>query len=366
MPRFEEEIQKAIATGIFPGASLLVGRKGEILYRNFFGFASLLPEKESLTAQTLFDIASLTKAVSTTTLAMVALQEKRLSLDIAVSKKVPELAGGEKSRITVRHLLKHTSGLPDWRPYFQEIEREKPSLLGTREAATVYLEKISEEPLVVPPAYQRIYSDVGFILLGISLERIFGIPLDRLFQEKVAEPLGLTATCFLPSDRPSPDRHRFAATEDSPWRKRILRGEVHDDNAFAMGGVAGHAGLFSAVDDLHTFLTEIEKGFRGQSALFSQDAVLEFVGPKVKFKLGWDTPTLPESQAGSHFSRNTIGHLGYTGCSFWADLDEDMHVILLTNRVHPSSKNEEIRKLRPGLHDMIYEELISASIASQK
>ncbi len=353
----DEMMAQGIAQGVFPGAALLVASKGTILYRSFFGQASVIPHKEPVTEGTIWDIASLTKPVVTASLALQACLEKRLSLKEQVSRQIPEMAeDGAKKKITIRHLLKHTSGLPAWKPYYEEIERERPELLGCRESRQVYLAKISHEPLQVPISFRRIYSDLGFILLGILLEDLFEAPLDRLFAEKIAGPLGMKDTWYVPIGAKLPRPYTtFAATEESAWRKKLIRGEVHDDNAYALGGVAGHAGLFSTVDDLHQFLTAIETAVREGHPLFPRELVEEFIGPKTRIKLGWDTPSEEGSQAGRYFSKNSIGHLGYSGCSFWADLDRGFHVILLTNRVHPTAANEKIKEFRPKIHDLIEE-----------
>lgn len=358
MPRFEEEIHQVTESHKIPGVSLLVARGEEILYQNQFGLASLLPLKTPLQSHHLFDIASLTKPVVTTTLLLLKRKTDRLSLDTPLVKQLPELSEGEKERITLRHLLKHTSGLPAWKAFYEEIRLSHPDLWGKRDCGQIYLDKISHESLEVPIAYRRIYSDLGFILLGLYLERLQGKPLDQLFSECVASPLGLSQTRFISNEAPPIDRTLFVSTENSPVRQKILQGEVHDENAYCLGGVAGHAGLFSNSLDLHRFLYEIEKGYHGQSEFFPQEDLHEFIGPKVKIKLGWDTPEGENSQAGIHFSRNSIGHLGYTGCSFWIDLDRKFHIILLTNRVHPSSQDETIKTFRPRLHNLIYEELI--------
>lgn len=359
MSRVTKAIQQAVDEKVFPGAALLVASKGEVLVREFFGNATLLPSPEPVTEKTLFDIASLTKPVSTAMLTLAAVKEKGLPLNGTASRYLEGFREEDKGKITIRHLLKHTSGLPAWRPYYEEIAREHPDAVGKRESRQHYLEKISQEPLEMPVAYQRIYSDLGFILLGILIEDFWEMTLDQIFLGNVATPLEMKDTFYIPVGAGSPRPYNtFAATEESVRRKKLIRGEVHDDNAYTLGGVAGHAGLFSTVDDLHRFLTAFEKGYRGQHPLLSQDLVQEFVGPKVKIKLGWDTPSQENSQAGKYFSKNSIGHLGYTGCSFWADLDQDFHVILLTNRVHPSSKNEAIKQFRPKIHDLIYEELI--------
>lgn len=332
--RIDEEMEKAVREGIFPAGALLVASKNEILYRKFFGQA---------TEATLFDIASLTKPVATASLALFSLQDKNISLSEAVSKQLKEFDAEDKKKITLRHLLKHTSGLPAWKPYFEEIAREHPEAAASRKSEPYYLGKISQEPLETPIGFQRLYSDLGFILLGIYLEEIWGMPLDELFAEKIASPFGLKNTFYVRNGSAPRPLSFFAPTGESTFRKKRIVGEVHDDNAYMLGGVAGHAGLFSNVDDLHRFVLGYQESFKKR--------------PK-ESKLGWDSPSPENSQAGNEFSKNSIGHLGFTGCSLWMDLEKEFHVILLTNRVHPSSKNEEIKKSRPLIHDIVYEELI--------
>jgi CubicO group peptidase (beta-lactamase class C family) len=343
--QIEMTMEGAIREGVFPGAALLVAKADRVLHRAFYGNSSLLPAPEPVTETTLWDIASLTKPLAAASLALVSMKEKGLSLSSHAAKYLPVLDVEDKKKITIRHLLKHTSGLPAWRPYFEDVAREHPERVGRRDSRDLYLEKIACEPLESAVSYRKIYSDLGFILLGILLEDFWGTGLDRLFEEKVAGPLALRNTFYIPigSSPPRPSA-QFAATEDSAWRGRVLRGEVHDDNAYTLGGVAGHAGLFSNVDDLHRFLLAVREGWGGAK--------------KTDAKLGWDVPEPKNSQAGKYYSKNSIGHLGYSGCSMWMDLEQDFHVILLTNRVHPTSKNEAIKAFRPKIHDSIYEQLI--------
>jgi len=337
---------EAIANGVFPGASLLVAKGETIVHRGFYGNATLLPKPEPVTETTIWDIASLTKPMATAALAMASVKEKGLSLNSHAAKYLPVLHTETHRKITLRHLLKHTSGLPAWRPYFERLAKESPQDMGKQRARDRYLEYIAEEPLEAAVSFKKIYSDLGFIVLGILLENFWEMSLEQLLGEKIAGPLGLKNTFYAPIGAASPRPHaQFAATEDSAWRGRLLRGEVHDDNCYALGGVAGHAGLFSQVDDLHRFLLWIRGEFR-------RDA-------KTDRTLGWDKPEIKNSQAGKHFSKHSIGHLGYSGCSMWMDLEKDFHVVLLTNRVHPSSKNDAIKQFRPKIHDSIFEELIA-------
>lgn len=352
----DDTMNQAIRDGVFPGAALLVCKQGEIVLRQFYGSRSLIPAPEPVTEDTLFDIASLTKPVATGSLALAAIQEKRLSLDDRLARYFGDIPEGKKP-ITIAHLLAHTSGLPDWKPYYEIVAREHPRSRGKAANRKYFQPKILNEPLAAGVGEKRIYSDLGYLLLGFLLEDTYKKPLDLLFEEKIARPLDLSHTSYLPIGQSRPDAV-CAATENSAWRKKLIVGEVHDDNAYMLGGVAGHAGLFSTVDDLHAFLSAFEVGYRMGHRLFSQDAVLKFVGAERNIKLGWDTPALENSQAGSYFSKNSIGHLGYTGCSMWADLEKDFHVILLTNRVHPSAQNDRIKEFRPKIHGLLNETLL--------
>lgn len=339
-------LMDAIGHGVFPGASLLVAKGGTIVHRGFYGNATLLPKPEPVTEATLWDIASLTKPVATAALAMIAVREKGLSLNSHAAKYLPILHTETHRKITLRHLLKHTSGLPAWKPYFERLAQEHPEDLGRSKARDHYVNYIAEEPLEAAVSFKKIYSDLGFIVLGVLLESLFAQSLDHLFVEKIAIPLALKNTFFIPTGTELPrPLALFAATENSAWRGRLLRGEVHDDNCYALGGVAGHAGLFSHIDDLNRFLLSVRENISNANK-------------KTDMTLGWDVPEPIGSQAGKYFSKNSIGHLGYSGCSLWMDLEKDFHVILLTNRVHPTSKNEAIKQFRPILHDKIFEECI--------
>ncbi|MBI2345871.1 MAG: beta-lactamase family protein [Deltaproteobacteria bacterium] len=356
-------MKQAVDSGVFPAAELLVCRGGAIVHHRHYG-----QSREG----TLYDIASLTKVISTTTLAMQWIAEGRLKLTDRMADHLPELPHDTHGAITIEQILQHCAGYPRWQPYYQEVPIRA---IGTPEGRRIILESALREPLVYPPGTNCIYSDIGYILLGELLERIGGNGLEHLFVERIAEPLDLlnTGYCPLPSSErmiPRPadyaiDR-RYAPTEDCPWRRKVLHGEVHDQNCYAMGGVAGHAGLFSTAEDLHAFVHQFAACDRGHSEWIPSAVVRRFLrfsdrlpAADATWVLGWDTPAHPNSQAGRHFSRHSVGHLGYTGCSLWIDLENDCWVILLTNRIHPSTTNEKIRAFRPALHDLIYEELLS-------
>ncbi len=327
-------LSEGLLNQVFPAASLLVSKQGHVIYRKNMGCAD----------DSLFDIASLTKPFATATLIQKLLEEKRIRLHQPITTFLKEFDTKEKRLMTFQHLLDHTSGLPAWRPYFETLAQEKPKLMATWEARQWYVEKIASEPLENGLGTKRVYSDLSFIILGVILENILKTKLEILFKRQIVDPLDLKASFFrrVGSETPFP-LEKFLPTGQPPstfGRTYTLCGEVNDDNAYALGGVAGHAGVFSTVDDLNIFLNFIH----------SQKS-------KNEIRLGWDTPTQP-SQSGTHFSPNSIGHLGYTGCSMWIDFDQDFHVIFLTNRTQISYENDRIKTFRPKLHDLIYKTLI--------
>lgn len=375
--------EEAIAKGVFPSADLLVARGEEILFESRYGDAR---------EDTCFDISSLTKPVSSATLAMFMIAEGLLKYEDTVYQWLAGARQSAHKSMTIRHLLNHTSGIPDWQPYFRELPI---SLVGTEAGKRFILENCYNEPLLAEPGEKTIYSDIGYIILGEILEQAGSAELDALFAQYIARPLGIENTFFVRTlgaplqtsskrtdttakqhthvsgytpkkeGSASDKKHRrFAPTEDCPWRERVIHGEVHDQNAYALGGVAGHAGLFSTARDLNTFSLELTRCYFGKSDWIPQNVTKEFIQEgKTKpvgneFVLGWNRPSKKNSASGHHFSPNTIGHLGYTGCSIWIDLNEDFRIILLTNRIHPSSTNQKISLFRPRIHDLIYVELI--------
>lgn len=384
-PSIDRAFKKALADGIFPAADLLVAKGGEVICQAHYGNAR---------EHTCFDIASITKSVSTATLTMMLVAEELLKLDDTVYQWLAGAREPAHRQMTVRHLLEHTAGFPAWQPYYRELPL---SLVGTEAGKRLLLDSCFHEELITAPGEKTLYSDIDYMLLGEIVEQAGGVPLDMLFSQRIARPLELSDTFFvrtmgqpvqtsrrtttsadqhvpipkhgLPAERPKRkegEHRRFAPTEDCPWRERVLHGEVHDQNAYALGGVAGHAGLFSTATDLHRFARELVRCWRGESNWIPQGVVREFI-PEEKMKpvgdeyaLGWSRPSRQDSASGHRFSANTIGHLGYTGCSLWIDLSQDFWIILLTNRIHPTTMNEKIKPFRPMLHDLIYDELIAS------
>jgi CubicO group peptidase (beta-lactamase class C family) len=355
-----QTMNDAVDRGVFPSAQLLVAKKGDVILDESFGNAR--PE-------TIFDVASLTKPISTATLIMQLVASDKIRLDDSITLYLPQCFHDSKKSITLRHLLSHSSGLPSWQPYYQIIPTDD---IGKPAGKLQIIEAISNEPLTYPAGYQSIYSDLGFILLGDMIEHITRESLDNLFSSRIAKPLDLQNTFYIRLNkegrRPAFIKPEgFAPTEHCPWRNRVLRGEVHDQNCYAIGGVAGHAGLFSTTGDIHKFILALTNSFKGQQGFLSKEILERFLPFHYKLTecnstwlLGWDTPDHINSQAGSHFSQKSIGHLGYTGCSMWIDLDKDFWIILLTNRIHPTTTNEKIKSFRPMIYNMIYEEIIAS------
>lgn len=379
-------MQAAVKAGVFPGAVLLVRARGRIAYERAFGFASLLPREEAASLETVYDLASLTKPLATASAILCLVQDSRLGLDDPLDELLAELKGSAVGRATVSHLLNHSSGLPGWRPFYERIaeqDRVRPGFLGSVAAKELVLALIRDEDLVFPVGTRSLYSDLGFMLLGLVVERHAGCPLDRFIHERVYRAINAEPLLFIqhaPSPHPFPPgvpvtflhatgqggeekvRGDIASTEEDAWRGRMLRGEVHDENAYAMGGVAGHSGLFGTASAVLAVSGAWLASYLGRDALLSPDLVRRFVTrqdrtPISSWGLGWDTPSDPSS-SGTHFSPRSFGHLGYTGTSLWIDPEREVEVVLLSNRVHPTRRNEEIRKFRPFIHDVIYEELL--------
>ena len=322
-----------------------------------FGALTRDAKAPKVTANTIYDMASLTKVIVTTTSAMMLVQQKRLDLDAPVERYLPEFSAAAKfdpnpawrARITVRMLMLHDSGLPAHRDYYKEAKGHD-----------AVLAKIFAEPLVREPGTQVEYSDLGFILLGEIIERLTGESLEQFAKDHIFAPLGMSDTMYNP---PASLRARIAPTElDTDFRKRLLRGEVHDENAFALGGVSGNAGLFSTADNVAAFAQMLlNGGIYAHHRLLARATIQQFTARQVvgdsARTLGWDVPTPPNSAAGHYFSPSAYGHTGFTGTSLWIDPERDLFVVLLTNRVNPTRANEQIRQVRPAVHDAILQAL---------
>jgi len=365
----ERELETCVAGGAFPGAVLRVSRGKEMLYHAAFGSRSLEPETTPMQADTIFDLSSLTKPLATTTAIMLLVREGKIRLDDRVTRFFPNFGVHGKIQVTIRSLLAHCSGLAGWKPFHKDIVRiEKQgrvSFLSSKGAKEWVYEQIQRDKLDYPTGSKSVYSDLGFILLGGVVELLAQVTLDRFVHERIVRPLGLRSTAFvdltqLRTRRLAPVTELIAPTERCPWRGKVLCGEVHDDNAWAMGGVAGHAGLFANAADVDALAGRLVACFRGKDDFVPQEIVREFwtkdeAVADSTWALGWDTPTPGSSSAGTRMSRNAVGHLGFTGTSIWIDLERDLRVTLLTNRTHPKRDNERIREARPRIHDAVLE-----------
>lgn len=349
-------LTEAIEARAFPGCAFGVLAGGETVLQDALGQFTYEAESQAVTAETRFDIASLTKVVGTTAAAMLLVQRGQLDLDTPLGEILPQFldgrAPGDLARgVTLRHLLAHNSGLPGYVELFRTA-----SIPDSLMHACLAL------PLEAEPGTRAEYSDPGFILLGKALEAVMHEPLDSWLGREVFAPLGMVATgfCVAPVERGA-----IPPTEVDTWfRHRLIQGEVQDENAWVLGGVAGHSGLFSKVDDLLRF-TDAVLGGAAQSqptaALFGRGVLNRFTQRQEpagnERALGWDTPSPNASSAGKHFSSHSVGHLGFSGTSLWIDLDAGVATVLLTNRTWPDRKNQLIRKVRPAFYDAVREAL---------
>ena len=364
-------IEQGIAGGAFPGAVLLVARGDEILFHEAFGSRSLEPSRTPMTRDMVFDLSSLTKALVTTTAIMLLVREGKLRLDDRITRFIPNFGVHGKTHVELRHVLAHCSGLPAWRPFYKEVAKAEKKgttrFSGLRGIRTMVFEAIHRERPEYALGAKAVYSDLGFLLLGELIELVTHQPLDRFCQDRIFRPLGLKATAFIDLDRLraqklTPVVDVIAPTERCPWRAKILCGEVHDDNAYAIGGVAGHAGVFANATDVHAIVARLEACVQDRDDFLPGSLVREFwrrdgVVADSTWALGWDTPSGAGSMAGSRASASTVGHLGFTGTSVWLDRERGAHVVFLTNRVHPRRDNERIKSVRPPVHDAVWEAL---------
>jgi len=338
-------IEESIKDKAFPGATIAVGRKNGLFLMKGFGKLSYEEDSGEVKIDTIYDLASLTKVIVTTTACMKLYEEGKLRLDSKVSSYIPEFGVKGKEKITVWHLLTHSSGLPAYKKYFLETKGKEN-----------IIKRICDEELEYEPGTKSVYSDLGFILLGVVVEKLTGENLEDYIKRILFDPLEMKDTMFNP---PKNLLGRIAPTEDDPWRKRVVHGEVHDENAYAMGGVSGHAGLFSTVRDLAKFCQLLLNGgiYNGKRIL--KRSTIEYFTKKVDIPestraLGWDTPSKEGSSAGRFVSSKAFGHTGFTGTSIWIDPEKDLFVVFLTNRVHPTRENQKIREVRQRVHDAIF------------
>jgi len=346
-------LEKSIAARAFPACSLAVTFRGELVAHKALGRFTYDSGSPEVTTARIFDLASLTKVVATTTMAMILYERGLLDLEAAVTAIVPEFADvsdGHDSRrrqITLRMLLAHSSGLPAYEKLFLRAK--------TREDL---LQAAFTTPLTAAPGAHAEYSDIGFIILGVVLERLADESLDLFCQREVFGPLGMTHTTFNPAH--ALKESILPTADDRTFRHRIIQGEVQDENASVLGGIAGHAGLFSTAEDLAIFAHAMLNGGHPilRSATIGLFSRRESAPEGTSRALGWDTPSLPlPSQSGKYFSTRSFGHLGYTGTSLWIDPERQLSITLLTNRTWPDCQNQAIKQVRPAFYDAVVEAL---------
>lgn len=367
-------LNRAVTDGVFPGAVLAVRCGDRPVSRFHAGHLSTVPPGSPVSTSTMYDLASLTKPLATVTALVLLMQKDSCRLGDRVADHLSECADASIGSATIRHLLTHSSGLPGWRGFYERLSPDGaiPSSTGERaQAKQAILSLILSEAPVYERGTRSLYSDLGFIVLGLMVERISRQSMNDYFLDHIVRPLGGPRIGFiLPerlrafSDSVGDDTGGVAPTEVDRWRGRLLCGEVHDQNAAALGGEAGHAGLFGTADAVLTISGEWVRAYHGRAAILDRAMVQEFTRREKpegcsSWALGWDTPSVPSS-AGRHFAARSFGHLGYTGTSVWIDPVRELEVVLLSNRVHPSNRNEAIREFRPAIHDLVYQEFIGS------
>jgi CubicO group peptidase (beta-lactamase class C family) len=358
-------LEKGVKEGVFPGAAAGVfyvseGYRKKVI--SYSGYAALQPELIKIKKENAFDLASLTKPLATTLAVLCLVNEKKVKLNDTLPFLLQKDVMGDKKTITLEQLLSHSSGLPAHREYFKKL-KDIPSTQRKKQLDVLLL----EEELGSHPGTRTVYSDLGFMLLGRIIETQSGCDLDQFVKEKVMKPIGLeNRIIFRPiggnkNSKKEPQAGKnFVATENCTWRGKVLCGEVHDDNSYVIGGISGHSGIFGDIEsvlELTVLILDLLKGRRTHPNIKKTD-LQRFLkrqnqATETTWALGFDTPSQPGSSSGRFLSRSSVGHLGFTGTSFWIDPEKELVVVLLSNRVHPNRSNEMIRKFRPFFHDAV-------------
>ncbi|MDT7043354.1 serine hydrolase domain-containing protein [Candidatus Nitronereus thalassa] len=362
-------LHQAIREGVFPGAVVFVRVHGEVVYHQAVGQMGQAPFNRPAHTETIYDLASLTKPLATSTAILCLVKDGTLSLDQPVKDWLSEWESTSYHATTVRHLLHHSSGLPAWRRYYEKLSTTglPPKDEEERRARIERLVRvISQEPMEYEPGSQSVYSDLGFMALGVLIERCVGSSLAHYCRHRIYGDLNVNPLFFIDEEgNPTGgdgDLTQVAPTEQDPWRGRLIQADVHDENAYALGGIAGHAGLFGTALSVSCLSEAWLQSVLGGSLVFPQDLAGQFVrrqdsSGKSSWALGWDTPS-PPSSSGRYFSPESFGHLGYAGTSLWIDPVRELEVVLLSNRVHPTRENKQIKIFRPELHDLVIKECI--------
>jgi CubicO group peptidase (beta-lactamase class C family) len=352
--RLDSIVRVAIAEGAAPGASVAVGRFGRLVHVRGYGTLDYSAGSPVVDANTIYDLASLTKVIATTTSAMILEEAGKLDLDRTVRSYVPEIDAADKYSITVRMLLTHSGGLEAGAPLYRQ-----------QRGRAEYLKEINARPVAYPPGTQTVYSDWDMVLLQAVIERIAGMSLDNFADGHVFKPLGMADTRFAPDTNDRAYRRRIAPTTTDELRGGPLQGIVHDANAWAMGGVSGHAGLFSSARDLAVFAQMLlDGGAYGAVRIVAPQTVARWTSRQTgatSRALGWDTPA-PASSAGRYFSPRSFGHTGFTGTSLWIDPERGLFVVLLMNRVNSRGEGTRHVQLRRDVSDAVQRAVLDAPL----
>jgi len=366
--RIDTLIGNALEKKVFPGAAIgisaeISGRRENLLFS--YGYGGVEPKIYKMEERLFFDLASLTKPLATTLAVLCLLKAEKISWDEKLPSLLEKKIKQENRNITLRQILCHCSGLPAYRSYYQGLMDVRPE-----KRKDILIKWLLQERLVYEPETYVLYSDLGFLLLGKIIEKKGKEKLEDFVSEKVMKPLGLDKKIFFRPISVSNERKksmdlRFVATERCPWRQKVLCGEVHDDNAWAIGGVAGHAGLFGDIEGVLSLTVAIMDQWQGKAvhpnyrnADLKRVLTKQRLVKKSTWALGFDTPAKKGSSSGKYFSKKSVGHLGFTGTSFWMDPEKRIVIVLLTNRVHPQRDNIKIKEFRPLFHDTVMKGLI--------
>lgn len=352
-------LREGIRTRVFPGAVLFVRHNGQIRVHQAIGLTSSHPGSPPVQLNTIYDLASLTKPLAAASAILLLVQEGRVSLTQTLATLLEKTKGAPLGQAPLRALLSHQSGLPAWCPFYQSFSptfSSEPNFRQTRIQAV--LEMILKESIDQSLPSTSTYSDLGYMVLGFVVERVTGQSLADFARERIFLPLQADKLVFGIQKIQGTMSDQIAPTEDDPWRGRLPHGEVHDENAAVLGGVAGHAGLFGTAQAIGQVTKAWLDSYLGRPSIFEQELVRQFVKAQTgtSWGLGWDTPSQPSS-SGQWFSPESFGHLGFTGTSIWIDPIKELEVIFLSNRVHPTRDNQAIKTFRPKLHDVIIQGL---------
>lgn len=355
--QIESLLKEGVHEGVYPGAVLLVAQAGVIVFLEAVGLRSLRPKVAPMQKETIFDLASLTKPLATTLAIMKLVDDVIIDLDQTLDTLLPGHVPEEKMSISPRMLLSHSAGFPDWKPFYMELDR-----FPLQERKGLLRGQLLRMPLIFRPGQETLYSDLGFMMLEWIIEETTGVPMNLFLDRHFYNPLSLERTFICDTTHPRKfQTDQFASTEDCPWRGKVIQGAVHDENAYVLGGYSGHAGLFGTAREVYALVNLFMRHFYGQQDKYMRPETVRTFFTRQRlvkdgtWALGWDTPSLEDSSSGRYFSDNSVGHLGFTGTSIWMDLDRDVTVIFLTNRVHPTRNNEKIKTFRPSLHNVIME-----------